>query len=350
MNKAAKKRQEEIAEAVAVSTQRKNAADRLLAVPDDALFVQDKKGSKKAAVKEGARAGKAAPGAAGQKGRAASPAPAAAAVAVAAVAPAAAAPSAGAKKAVAAAAPPAPEVYDLWGEEPAGKQPRRRHFALPPPPSVVRIPKVPLPAPGISYNPSYEDHQDAIGVAVASELARDYAAEVARDKSMRVRVTAASSEVEGVVTAGAGAPSGTPSSQAKPQDRLTRAQRHKRERHDKEVEAALQRKAQKRFMVDVERAKSIAKEIREEERRHAEELKARAQLTAEKERERVEELLRPSLLDVPLSEELKGTLRQMKVTNSAFKDRFDNIVMRKMATPVLHGERKKKKVRILRDK
>jgi hypothetical protein len=81
-----------------------------------------------------------------------------------------------------------------------------------------------------------------------------------------------------------------------------------------------------------------------------------------------------SLLDVPLSEELKGTLRQMKVgrglvmqaihgigvvalatscnrqrrtcvcliekvTSSAFKDRFDNIVMRKMATPVLHGER-----------
>jgi hypothetical protein len=101
--------------------------------------------------------------------------------------------------------------------------------------------------------PSHAVHQDAIGVAVASELARDYAAEVARDKSMRVRVTAASSEVEGVVTVGAGAPSGTPSSQAKPQDRLTRAQRHKRERHDKEVEAALQRKAQKRFMVDVER-------------------------------------------------------------------------------------------------
>ena len=95
MNKAAKKRQEEIAEAVAVSTQRKNAADRLLAVPDDALFVQDKKGSKKAAVKEGAKAGKAAPGAAGQKGRAASPAPAAAAVAVAAVAPAAVARQAG---------------------------------------------------------------------------------------------------------------------------------------------------------------------------------------------------------------------------------------------------------------
>jgi hypothetical protein len=41
------------------------------------------------------------------------------------------------------------------------------------------------------------------------------------------------------------------------------------------------------------RSKSIAKEIREEERRHAEELKARAALSAEKEKERVEELLRP---------------------------------------------------------
>jgi hypothetical protein len=104
--------------------------------------------------------------------------------------------------------------------------------------------------------------QDAIGIAVASELARDYAAEVARDKSMRVRITAAPEPIEGVAPgggasagAGAAAPASTPSAgaQARAQDRLTRAQRHKRERHDAEVEAAMQRKAQRRFLADVDR-------------------------------------------------------------------------------------------------
>jgi hypothetical protein len=155
MNRAAKKRQEEIAEAVAVSTQRQNAADRLVAVPDDALFVLDKAGKKKAAVKPP----KPAPVVKG-KAKASSPTTG----------------SGGVKKPVAAPAVPvkvaAPEVYDLWGEEPSGsgKQPRRRHFALPPPPSVVLIPKVPLPAPGTSYNPSFEDHQVPPHLRVALAL------------------------------------------------------------------------------------------------------------------------------------------------------------------------------------
>eukprot|EP01102_Stenamoeba_stenopodia_P016848 TRINITY_DN5935_c0_g1_i2.p1 TRINITY_DN5935_c0_g1~~TRINITY_DN5935_c0_g1_i2.p1 ORF type:complete len:260 (+),score=87.60 TRINITY_DN5935_c0_g1_i2:76-780(+) len=71
-------------------------------------------------------------------------------------------------------------TYDIWGEEPVEKDQFPEGALLPksklgknkkpakPEPSLV--PAVEIDLPGNSYNPTYEDHQDALGVAVAKVL------------------------------------------------------------------------------------------------------------------------------------------------------------------------------------
>ncbi len=109
--------------------------------------------------------------------------------------------------------------------------------------------------------------QDALGEVLGTELAKDIARELDRDKATRMRVSTAEPAVgagavvvasagtgvgagagAAAATAGAGAPA-----VAKMPERITGAQRNRRERHNAEVEAAQARKQQRQFLAELDR-------------------------------------------------------------------------------------------------
>jgi len=173
--------------------------------------------------------------------------------------------------------------------------------------------------PGQSYNPFPEAHQDVLGMALAVELERAAALEFLQapickgfsEQTQKVLVAE-----EGDVSSEEESNDGAASFTKKPRKRLTRADRNRQRRRKLgDLQTAVQTR-EKTVLADISRLPELQKSIEAEQ----EELKQRKEiLQAWKESAdtkpqalRKEDVLKAPSLEVPLTDELHGTLRLMK--------------------------------------
>ncbi|KAL9185423.1 hypothetical protein ACHAXT_003200 [Thalassiosira profunda] len=288
------------------------------------------------------------------------------------------------KHITAAAAKP---TFDLWGEEgesPAAtaKKPKKSAVVDPafPEPSTPAAPlsnkqrkarrraaaeappklAVEVAHPGQSYRPDKEQHQDAVGEALAIEIRRNEA-EQYRSKPISEGMAAftkefivessdeESSDEEEDDTAATGPRI------VKRKEKLTRAQRNKQKRVKAEETALKERRARKAFLHQANEVRSHSKAVKKAERERRERQTELAQLKAEKKAKPLgkdvwgslsaKDPIRAPSLPVALTEELKkgeggGGLRTVAPKGSLVTDRLESMAARKLVTKKRQGGRR----------
>ncbi|CAI7927650.1 unnamed protein product [Closterium sp. NIES-54] len=210
------------------------------------------------------------------------------------------------------------------------------------------IPAVEIDAPGCSFNPSVEEHQDAIAVAVAEELKESYQAVLAptppqlmvsraEEEEARMQEAAdffltqeeADEEEEEEEDEDGNTAAVTKHRVPK---RLTRADLNRRMRH-KLVEAELAKRRKLKVMrKDLDRLKELQREL-EEEREEAEKRRVRREIArVELRMKRAPRLgrhkFKPEPMSVLTSDQVTGSLRQLKGSFTLVRDRFKSFQKR----------------------
>jgi nucleolar protein 53 len=255
-------------------------------------------------------------------------------------------------------------VCDLWADEappPSKKRaPRGRRDR---PKGVENVAAVEVPLPGSSVNPSLDDHQDAVGAAVAVELAKEeeerlLKERVDQDSDFHERISdvehssdeESESEVEegGVgYTALAAAPLA--------EDRKTTVQKNREMRLRAEAEAARKKAELKSQRRQIDALRSIAADVDDEEER-------RAEARERRDRKRAAAAALPAVpkrggkvmeddrrLEVTLSSDLAPTMRQTKTlaVGDMAKDRFRSLIQRSVVEVGRKQRRKKGKKKVI---
>jgi len=219
------------------------------------------------------------------------------------------------------------------------------------------LPAVEVPQPGASYNPSAKEHQDLLWKAAIVEIQKDkeeariarqttamfpskaeaptqkdYIAEMSEgivelagnveDKSEREKAEEAMEEQEeGEETAGKGA---KPKTRKQKRDRRGRMFVEAREKREKEV---------KEREMEVMRLKSLKKELRAEDEKVKENQEKRQKQKVAKMSGNIQlsnYKYEPQEIEIKLSEELTGNLRNLKPEGSLLEDRFKSMQRRNM--------------------
>nr|CAG4651876.1 EOG090X07H9 [Triops cancriformis] len=272
--------------------------------------------------------------------------------------------------------------FDLWGEkgeevfvtdkdvEKANLEPEMKKYILEqtkkwplPLPAEARktktaIKAVEVPHPGMSYNPTFEDHQQLLQKAHDVEaqrlvneqkLSRKLGPMLKRMRSSDREELIMSEMIQGlnedtdeddvnenlVELDGSG----------NKNERKTRQQRRKEKLMKAEEQLRGKAKDEKERMNDIYRLKTIKKEIREWEKRQQEKLVKKNEKEAEKD-------LKPRTLgkvkyeepeiDLQLSEELCGSLRELKPEGDLLMDRYKSLQKRNFIEPRLRQRMKRK--------
>ncbi|GJP81719.1 hypothetical protein CLOP_g11856 [Closterium sp. NIES-67] len=216
------------------------------------------------------------------------------------------------------------------------------------------IPAVEIDAPGCSFNPSIEEHQDAIAVAVADELKESYQAALAptppqllvtRAEEEEARMQEAADffltqaeeddeEEEEEEEGEDGDGNTAAATKHKVPRRLTKADLNRRMRH-RLVEAELEKRRKlKRMRKDLDRLKDLKREM-EEEREEAEKRRVRREIARlEFRMKRAPRLgrhkFKPEPMNVLTSDQVTGSLRQLKGSFTLVRDRFKSFQKRGM--------------------
>ena len=226
-----------------------------------------------------------------------------------------------------------------------------------------QVSAVTVAVPGASYNPSKADHSDAIAHAVAEETAHqeEIAKAAAWPEPVSEELTLDIDKSDGDdddheggdEEGGGGGDEGvTRRALVDRSKKKTRADKNRAKAHRARLEAAREAKEEKAMLAEIEQAGKITKELSRTER---DEAGRRAQLKAVKEAEyatgvptakrgkrRVEDM---SHLEVPLTEELTGSMRQTKTVGSVVSDRFNSMLQRNLFERGAAQGRKKTKVK-----
>lgn len=231
---------------------------------------------------------------------------------------------------------------------------------------------VELAQPGQSYRPDTEQHQDAVGEALAIELRREEALQYKKTPLSR----GLSDETRAILVGDSDTDDDDDESDAdddksnddnndddddgnsfrpmKRKGKLTRAQRNKQKRVKAERVALEEKKRLKLLLHSVDDVKRYNKELRKEEAEKAERRRLLAQLREEKKAEPLgvnilEKLAetdpeRVPTLPVALTSELEesngGTLRTVKPKGNLLTERVESMVARKLAHRKHAGDRK----------
>ncbi|KAF2071804.1 hypothetical protein CYY_006888 [Polysphondylium violaceum] len=193
---------------------------------------------------------------------------------------------------------------------------------------VAPVPAVELPAPGMSFNPDFEDHQDALGMAIAKELkAQDYLDDM--DSVLNPeqidygRSTVDDEEPQ---------PDTPVEPYVPPQnERITKKEKKKRQRiaeQKKKEKLALERKA---FNEQIDRSLEILEEVKEKESRAAKLKKIRDDLKQSKTKAHRLGKYNLSIDPEPviLTEDLPKYLNQVSNTNHhPLKERYQSLQKR----------------------
>eukprot|EP01138_Halocafeteria_seosinensis_P009210 gb/GECG01009412.1/.p1 GENE.gb/GECG01009412.1/~~gb/GECG01009412.1/.p1 ORF type:complete len:436 (+),score=85.18 gb/GECG01009412.1/:1-1308(+) len=236
-------------------------------------------------------------------------------------------------------------LQDLWGSNIQSKQQTtkkkggksyREGSARP------DIPAVAVAHPGASYNPSYEDHEDAMGEAVAEELEKEDTIErnmkrQRRDPEFINRLDTSDHEEGGEEDTPDDTSMNLSANPSTSCNRLTRVQVNRRMRHEEKEAAIQQEKEERKLHEQIDRVEEIAKSLDREENRKKRQKEARKLQRGAEEKHKALKSKRggkempyeQNRLQVPLPEELTNSMRSMPstpATTNLVNERFRNMV------------------------
>lgn len=211
--------------------------------------------------------------------------------------------------------------------------------------------------PGCSYNPSFEDHQEALGLAVADEMQKVIDREL-KPKSVPIHVDGRALTEEDMFFLDADRDDGEEEdeNEEKAGDSMLKSAKYK-----KLTRADLNRKARRKAVLRVEAAKMkktklqkdlqklplIVEGIKEED--NEKEIR-RIRRTVSREEKRAQgpprlgrHKFRPEPKQVLLSSEVTGSLRKLKAYPMLMRDRYRSLQRRGIVEPRLPVKRKEKK-------
>eukprot|EP00743_Colponemidia_sp_Colp-15_P005161 GILK01005555.1.p1 GENE.GILK01005555.1~~GILK01005555.1.p1 ORF type:complete len:427 (-),score=118.32 GILK01005555.1:138-1418(-) len=238
---------------------------------------------------------------------------------------------------------------------------------------ISKAPAVQLPRPGQSYNPTFEDHQDVLGEALAAELKRKTQHELYLQKlhplSWRKRSKQEDAEEDGDGTTvpeadevgneesdeGEDGAAAEDNNTKKSTEKYSKTERNRQARLKAKQELFEQEHVKKSIIKDITKIPHIMKQIELEEKAHSTKQTVRNVLKqSAEEQEKHGEILKPKRIgtklyepkpiDYMLTEDLPKDLRTLKTNvGAAIKDRFDSIYRRAMIEP--HDPLKSKRPR-----
>ncbi|XP_031496056.1 ribosome biogenesis protein NOP53 [Nymphaea colorata] len=212
--------------------------------------------------------------------------------------------------------------------------------------SVSSIPAVEIEPPGCSFNPSFESHQDSLALAVAAEMQKIYQRELGPepvpktvpgsgiDEEEMFFLDVDDGEDEDQETH---AVNGVEQQRSVKAKRLTRADINRRARRKEQLKAELEAKEQERVLKEIDCLpdiiKKIEKEDQEKQRRHIRRVVAKQEKAKSGPPRLGKYKFEPAPVQVLLSEEVTGSLRQLKACSTLAKDRFKSLEKRGLVVP-----------------
>ncbi|CAM6127807.1 unnamed protein product [Calypogeia fissa] len=251
------------------------------------------------------------------------------------------------------------KIIDIW-EESQGK-PKKLAVAKK---DHVPTPALEVDAPGCSYNPTFGDHQEALGLAVAQEMGKMYKKELEPEPVPRIvsgfpvddedvfflDADEDGEENENEVSAEEGdAPS--LGSRVVKVKKLTRAELNRKARRRENLRVESDKKKKMKVKKDVQRLPEILDDIVTEQE-EKEKFRIRRKTTRDEKRARGPPRLgkhkfKPEPMQVLLTDEVTGSLRKIKGCYTLLRDRFKSLQRRGILEPRVPISRKQWKKRIM---
>lgn len=246
--------------------------------------------------------------------------------------------------------------FDAWGNvsDEAGKGKKKAAKR-----ETISAPAVEVDMPGCSYNPSFDDHQEALGAAVADEMKKVINKEL-QPKPVQIHVPGDAlteedmffldvdkeeDEAEEEDDAEAGA--GDTQSKGKKFKKLTRADINRKARRKAVMKAESERIKKQKLKVDLQKLPEIQDGIKEED---GEKEKRRIRRVVSREEKRAlgpprlgRHKFKPEPKQVLLSSEITGSLRKLKAYPVLIRDRFRSLQRRGILETRVPVKRKEKK-------
>lgn len=242
--------------------------------------------------------------------------------------------------------------FDAWGSDEAGKAKKvvKRE--------TISAPAVEVDLPGCSYNPSFHDHQEALGVAVADEMKKVINKELQPEPvQMHVAGDALTEEDmffldvdkednEGEEE-GEEAGAGDSQSKGKKFKKLTRADINRKARRREVLKADSERIKKQKLKLDIQKLPEIEESIKEED--DEKEIRRIRRIVSREEKRALgpprlgRHKFKPEPRQVLLSSELTGSLRKLKAYPVLIRDRFRSLQRRGIVEPRVPLKRKEKK-------
>ncbi|CAN6483677.1 unnamed protein product [Victoria cruziana] len=212
--------------------------------------------------------------------------------------------------------------------------------------SVSSVPAVEIEPPGCSFNPFFEAHQDSLALAVAREMQKIYRKELgpqpvpetvsgsAVDEEELYFLDVDDGEDENQETH---ADNGLEQQRSIKAKRLTRSELNRRARRKEQLKAELEAKGQERVLKEIDCLPDIIQEIEKEDHEKQKRHVRRMVIKQEKAMSGPPRLgkykFEPAPVQVLLSEEVTGSLRQLKACSTLAKDRFKSLEKRGLVVP-----------------
>lgn len=240
-------------------------------------------------------------------------------------------------------------MVDLWTGEFDGKLKKKSK------PSV--IPAVEVEPSGCSFNPSFESHQDSLACAVADEMQKVYKHElgpepvpltvqgevIAEEDMYFLEADDGGDDDSGLENLDGDENKATEnrSSKTKP---VTRVKLNRRARRKdllkKEAEAKKIEQLSKEIDSLPDIIQEIAKEDEEKQRRHLRRFVVQQERLKSRPPRLGKHKFVPAPMQVLLSEEITGSLRQLKGCSTLAKDRFKSLEKRGLVVPTARNRRR----------
>ncbi|OVA13161.1 P60-like [Macleaya cordata] len=235
-------------------------------------------------------------------------------------------------------------IVDIWDDKGVDNVQAKKK------PKPSTIPAVEIEPPGCSFNPTFEDHQDSLAVAVAEEMQKIYKNELGpRPVPLTVTGEVVDEEDMYFLDADDGSDgdldeenmsidndtaSEQRSSKAK---RVTRVEQNRRARRKEQLKAQAEAKKVGELSKEIDCLpdimKEIAKEDEEKQKRHFRRVVAKQERLKSGPPRLGKYKFEPAPAQVLLSEDISGSLRKLKGCCTLARDRFKSLEKRGLLVP-----------------
>ncbi|KAI5073564.1 hypothetical protein GOP47_0011577 [Adiantum capillus-veneris] len=230
------------------------------------------------------------------------------------------------------------QAFDIWSDDSNNKSNASKKKAMSKKvASAARsAAAVDVDVPGCSFNPRFEDHQEALGLAVAQEMQKLYKKQL-EPPPIPLMVPGVPVDEEDVyfldvdddaedLSSGEEHVEGSKPIKVK---KLTRADLNRRKRRKEQIRAEKESAKRAKLQKDLLRLNEIKKDVEKEQEDKQKDLMRRTVSKREKQEKGPPRLgklrYQPGPLQVLLSEEVTGSMRKLKGCYDLAKDRYNNL-------------------------